>query len=456
MLQPVINTPDFSGMEVYKDMNFVKKHYKKILPVFLAVILIASICIAGSVTPSANGTGAGLAEWSLKAYNEGWKYVYGGASAGSVDCSGLIYSYCGGERTATNQLGTATQSGNIGDGIPKIHGLGLYQPGHVGVYIGNGMAVDARDEESGVCCQPTTAKSWTKWFKFSAISYPDNGWVKYNGDYYYYENGEYIVNTSRDIDGVNYKFSTMGVSETAPENKEDVINAETKSATVVTEKLTEKADDVSDVKIDGIVQRGDNNEDVKKVQKQLTELKYFDDECTGFYGEVTESAVKEFQEDNSISTTGVVGEITKDKLFSSDAKVNPDYKATEKSEPAAEKATAAKVTTPAVVKQPVAKSVSPKVKKEVKSNVKTANKVIAKTNVISKKALAGAASTKKAANVSVTDEKNANFLLWMAVVLAIAVFVSGTMFILNHRRKKVYSGAHTRGRKKENITVRYW
>ena len=41
----------------------------------------------------AKGTGAGLAEWALNAYNSGWSYVYGGSTPGAVDCSGLIYSY---------------------------------------------------------------------------------------------------------------------------------------------------------------------------------------------------------------------------------------------------------------------------------------------------------------------------------------------------------------------------
>ena len=169
-------------------MSFLRKNFKRILPITLAFILISTICFVSSVTPSASGTGAGLAEWALNAYKEHWKYVYGGQTPGEVDCSGLIYSYCGGERGGTAQLNTATESGDVSEGIPRIHGLGLYQPGHVGVYVGNGMAVDARDEESNMCYQSTATKSWTKWFKLAADQ--GNAEAQNNlGECYYYRLG---------------------------------------------------------------------------------------------------------------------------------------------------------------------------------------------------------------------------------------------------------------------------
>ena len=36
--------------------------------------------------------------------------------------------------------------GSVGS-LPDVPGLGLYTPGHVGVYVGNGMAVSARSED---------------------------------------------------------------------------------------------------------------------------------------------------------------------------------------------------------------------------------------------------------------------------------------------------------------------
>ena len=125
---------------------------KKITAIILSVLTLSSVCVFGSsFSAGAKGTGAGLAEWALNAYNSGWSYVYGGSTPGAVDCSGLIYSYAGGERCGNPQLETATETGSVSAGIPNVHGLGLWRPGHVGVYVGNGMEVDARGDEYGVC-----------------------------------------------------------------------------------------------------------------------------------------------------------------------------------------------------------------------------------------------------------------------------------------------------------------
>ena len=183
---------------------------KKLVAVTLCILVITSVCVFGSsVTAGASGTGAGLAEYALNAYNEGWAYSWGGTSPGAVDCSGLIYSYCGGERIA--MIETCTEQGSVDAGIPRIHGLGLWRPGHVGVYIENNMEVDARGDEWGVCYDEIGGwNSWTYWFKLAAVSYPTYGWEKFNGNYYYYEDGQYIVNTSRTIDGTTYYFDSNG------------------------------------------------------------------------------------------------------------------------------------------------------------------------------------------------------------------------------------------------------
>ena len=51
---------------------------------------------------------------------------------------------------------------------------------------------------------------WTKWFKLPQITYPTTGWATYNGDKYYYEDGQYVINTIRIIDGVSYTFGADG------------------------------------------------------------------------------------------------------------------------------------------------------------------------------------------------------------------------------------------------------
>lgn len=42
--------------------------------------------------------------------------------------------------------GAPADRGSVGS-LPDVPGLGLYQSGHVGVYVGNGMSVSVRDED---------------------------------------------------------------------------------------------------------------------------------------------------------------------------------------------------------------------------------------------------------------------------------------------------------------------
>lgn len=485
-------------------MYFLKRHTKKIIPVIMALVLICSICIVGTLSPSATGTGSGLAEWALNAYKSHWKYVYGGSAPGAVDCSGLIYSYCGGARSGSEQLSSAKSSGSVSSGIPRVHGLGLYQPGHVGVYVGNGMAVDARDEESGICYQSVATKSWTKWFKIAAVTYPTTGWIKFNDKYYYYENGQYIVNTSRTIDGKTFKFSSSGESDKTPDNieakaEDTVLSLGSKGDEV--EKLQKRLADLgyykdevtgyfgeatetaykafqknAGLKVNGTADEdglgvlysdkapkadqkksgeysakiGDENDKVTAIQEQLVKLKYFDDECTGYYGERTAAAVKKFQKENELKATGKVDEATADKLFNDDTSKNSTYK----SKGAVEVNHVTKKTSKA--KPKTLTTASGTLTKSAKSNAETAQKVVSMTNKVSRKALSGESTNKKVTAISVTEEKNTNFVYIMLLVFGIVVFVSLVMLVINTRRKAFYSGTHTKSRKKENMTVRYW
>ncbi len=69
-----------------------------------------------------------------------------------------------------------------------------------------------------------------------------------------------------------------------------------------------------------IYTKGDSGAAVKKLQQRLKDLKYFDTNCTGYYGDVTVEAVKAFQKRNSLSQTGIANEKTLDKLYSDAAK----------------------------------------------------------------------------------------------------------------------------------------
>ena len=61
--------------------------------------------------------------------------------------------------------------------------------------------------------------------------------------------------------------------------------------------------------------KNDKSHNVKKLQQALFELGYLDEESvTGFFGDKTEAAVKQFQKDNGISETGTAGQQTLEQI----------------------------------------------------------------------------------------------------------------------------------------------
>ena len=296
-------------------------YFKRIFSLSLTLIIIVSVCLIGFSPASASGTGAGLAEWALKAYNEGWSYVYGGSTPGAVDCSGLIYSYCGGDRVGSAQLASATASGSVSSGVPRVHGLGLYQPGHVGVYVGDGMAVDARGTQWGVCYQSVYTKSWTTWFKLSAVSYVTNGWEKFNGNYYYYENGQYVVSCTKEIGGETYSFGSNGKADRTPSDMNAVANNSSSAGTQKPTTAPTTAPTTQAPTVSKVLKLGSSGDKVTKLQNRLTELGFYDGPITGYFGEATEEAYKAFQKAAGVTVDGISGESDQDILYSDSAPV---------------------------------------------------------------------------------------------------------------------------------------
>lgn len=112
----------------------------------------------GGGTASAKAQAA--AAWALK--QVGKAYVYGGAGPNSFDCSGLVmaaYRQVGislpHSATAQARMGTAVSRANLEPGDL----LFFYSPiGHVGIYIGNGMMVNASDPSRGVLVESINSK----------------------------------------------------------------------------------------------------------------------------------------------------------------------------------------------------------------------------------------------------------------------------------------------------------
>ncbi|NES75303.1 MULTISPECIES: peptidoglycan-binding protein [Okeania] len=63
------------------------------------------------------------------------------------------------------------------------------------------------------------------------------------------------------------------------------------------------------------LRRGDNAATVAAVQRKLRELGYFSANLTGYYGPITERAVRQFQQDNGITVTGQIEPTTWSLLF---------------------------------------------------------------------------------------------------------------------------------------------
>ena len=303
------------------------KTFKKIISIIMIAAVIASVCVMGTISSGASGTGIGLAEWALNAYYSKWSYVYGGATPGTVDCSGLIYSYAGGYRVGDAQTFNSDWRYSLGSSIPNIHGLGLYKPGHVGVYVGNGMAVDARGSQYGVCYESVWSHGWTQYFKVPGVSYPTTGWEKFDGNYYYYENGEYLADTSRTIDGVTYYFASSGISSQTPSSTSSSADSSSSSSS--------SASSSSAGSDNGVLKNGSSGSMVEKLQTRLQELGYYNGAIDGEFGDNTETAFKLFQKAAGLYVDGIAGSDT-EYLYADDAPVyTPE---TTKAEEKAEKA----------------------------------------------------------------------------------------------------------------------
>ena len=287
------------------EVLFLMKTLKRIITIMLVVTIIATICVFSTVSSSAQGTGVGLSEWAMNAYVSGWSYVYGGCSEGAVDCSGLIYSYVQCERCGDPQLDASPESGSLSS-LPNIHGLGLWQPGHVGIYIGSGMAIDARNESAGVCLDSVYSHGWYYWFKVNGVSYPSTGWEECNGDYFYYENGEYITDTTRTIDGTTYYFGSDGASSTTPEDVSLQADYEANS------KASSSSSSSSSLR------RGSTGDRVIDLQERLAELGYYSGPIDGDFGSGTEQAFKDFQTAAGLTPDGIAGSDV-DYLYADDA-----------------------------------------------------------------------------------------------------------------------------------------
>jgi peptidoglycan hydrolase-like protein with peptidoglycan-binding domain len=63
------------------------------------------------------------------------------------------------------------------------------------------------------------------------------------------------------------------------------------------------------------LRKGDEGPEVVTLQQALTELGYLNGAADGNFGTGTQTAVKKFQEDNSLDADGIAGKMTQEVLF---------------------------------------------------------------------------------------------------------------------------------------------
>ncbi len=161
-------------------------------------------------------TAADLAAWANMAWDNQWGYVWGTfgqvltedlwnlkleqypddlaeyaeivhqkwLNRRTVDCAGLIKSYgwyvpgegiqyTSGDMPDWGTPGffeNAPDKGDI-DTLPETPGLLVYVEGHIGVYVGNGMAVEAITHAGGVVKTRVVDRHWTHWLKCPYVEY---------------------------------------------------------------------------------------------------------------------------------------------------------------------------------------------------------------------------------------------------------------------------------------------
>ena len=94
-----------------------------------------------------------------------------------VDCSGMIveairaYAPDYGDRTANYfYTNCCTERGGIKT-LPELAGTIVWKKGHIGVYIGGGLVIEARGYKYGVVVSQLSTQRWTNWGKLEDIVY---------------------------------------------------------------------------------------------------------------------------------------------------------------------------------------------------------------------------------------------------------------------------------------------
>lgn len=164
-------------------------------------------------------TNLGLVEHAKRALKEGWGYVLGTyglvltealleqkikqypeqiapykdfikanwIGKRTADCVGLIKSYVWWDESKNNPVydsrtdinettmfNMASEKGPISE-MPDIPGICVWRPGHIGIYIGNDLVIEAKGTKYGVVQTALKSGPWTHWLKCPFVQYIEKG-----------------------------------------------------------------------------------------------------------------------------------------------------------------------------------------------------------------------------------------------------------------------------------------
>lgn len=209
------------------------------------------------------------------------------------DCIGIVKGYYWTRDDGVMQYGLDGRPDKGADGmfaaakvkgviatLPEIPGLLLFSPGHAGVYVGRGWAVEARGFDHGIVKTKVAERGWTHWYECPFIDYV-------NGDHLLEVNGLVDSNTGAALE-----------AEMQAPAPEEARRAENEPAQVRLLKYTKGWKMLT-------------GDDVKNVQQRLLAFGYDPGACDGVYGPFTCAAVKAFQSVVGIQVDGMVGPATR-------------------------------------------------------------------------------------------------------------------------------------------------
>lgn len=172
------------------------------------------------------------------------------------------------------------------DSLPELPGIALCMDGHVGVYVGDGYAVEERGFNYGCVKTKVASRKWTHWFQLPFVDYGD---AVFTG-------GSYVKPDSAQTE------YTLGTRT---------------------------------------VKKGSKGTDVKALQEFLLQLEYSLPKygADGEFGSETETALKKFQKKVGIKQDGIYGSETHTALMDAvadddDGKEQPETEKPEVQTPA--------------------------------------------------------------------------------------------------------------------------